>query len=76
MGDEADYIIDQLLAWDMDEEYYHRGHEPRSVTCNRCGKRGLHWQQVGDKWKLFQHIGLRLREHECKPPKGVFEDET
>lgn len=34
-------------------------------TCRSCGKTDLHWEKVGDKWKLFESVGLRLREHKC-----------
>jgi hypothetical protein len=74
MGDEADYLIDMILGYDMDDEYYHRA-DQRQPACNRCGKRNLHWEQIDGKWTLFEKKGLRYSPHRCPVPKDAFEDE-
>lgn len=33
-------------------------------TCKFCGQDGLHWETLGDRWRLF-HTGRNL--HECDP---------
>ena len=69
MGDWSD-LVD---VWDEGAHEYRK-----PPTCKRCGKTGLTWYDVGGVWKLYEHIGLRLREHVC-PPKDhsdAFEDEA
>ena len=58
MGDMAD-MYDYLL--DDDEDY--------RVTCNRCGKRDLHWEETRNGWRLYHESG---RRHDClnRPAKA------
>lgn len=35
---------------------------PQWKTCNRCGARGLHWEETADGWKLF----TKDSRHKCK----------
>ena len=74
MGDMADEMYD----WDDDFESANEEAYRNVPTCKRCGKTGLVWYDVGGVWKLFEYIGLRLKEHVC-PPKDhsdAFEDES
>ncbi len=39
------------------------GYEPnaytgKSITCRCCGKKGLHWQKLKEKWRLFEENKL------------------
>ena len=36
-----------------------------SATCKRCGKEGLILEMVSGSPKLFEHVGMRLRDHKC-----------
>ena len=58
MADMYDYLVD-LDDW-SDEDV---------VTCNRCGKRDLHWEQTANGWRLFHQSG---RQHNClnRPAKA------
>ena len=43
-------------------------YEPVPVTCNRCGKRGLAWDQHGDgRWHLYENSGRPHTCHEITP---------
>jgi hypothetical protein len=81
MGEYAEDSIDQSFAhyeadlyggddesqmFDDDGPFY----SPRrkSITCNRCGTRGLHWGDIGDDegnevWRLFDEDE---NQHTCK----------
>ncbi len=61
MGELADEIIDSIL--DYDEGYDERP----PPTCRYCGRsHGLFWQEVGDKWQLFEdRPNGSIRRHEC-----------
>lgn len=51
MGELADELIDQLLDMDYDGGYDERP----PPSCKFCGRsQGLFWQEVGDKWQLFE----------------------
>ena len=53
MGDMADDLLDKVFDTLYDDDtgeyvgddgcYFPR--QPKPLTCRRCGKRGLHWQQ-------------------------------
>ena len=62
MGEMADYYIEQYYDhydnYDCVEEY-----EPLPTkTCRCCGRTGLKWGYVDDKWRLFDGRGI----HVCK----------
>jgi hypothetical protein len=59
MGEIADWLIDQFL----DEDEYDPRPAP-TVTCNRCGKRGLYWTETPNGWRLSQN---REAFHVCTP---------
>lgn len=49
MGELADELIDSILEADWDYD------EPAPPRCRYCGRsHGLFWQEVGDKWQLFE----------------------
>ena len=45
------------LDWMWDEE-------PYEVSCNRCGKHGLQWDDDIGNWRLVESSGL---PHLCNP---------
>ena len=65
MGELADEIIDSILdGYDyLDDE--DGGRPP--PQCRYCGRdHGLFWQQVGEKWQLFEdRPNGSIRRHEC-----------
>ena len=50
--------FDDRTEDDVDEDL-------ESATCKRCGKEGLILEMVGGSPKLFEHVGMRLRDHKC-----------
>jgi hypothetical protein len=38
--------------------------DPSEVTCNRCGKTGLSWDDSSGRWVLINEAGL---PHKCNP---------
>jgi len=61
MGDMADDLIDMIFLddWAVDQE------DNEDVECKYCGKTGLFWQQIGDKWVLFQERRNGNFPHRC-----------
>jgi hypothetical protein len=39
----------------------------KDVECQHCGEMGLHWEEVGDRWFLFDEDEDR---HECEHLPG------
>lgn len=78
MGELADELLDIYLFGDYDEGYDERP----PPQCRYCGKsNGLFWQQVGDKWQLFEtrprgHTAPHRCNRGLTPQKiiGNFED--
>ena len=71
MGELADELIDSIL--DYDEGYDERP----PPTCKYCGKRDLFWQEVGDKWQLFEYRPRgSIAPHRCNrglTPKKIID---
>lgn len=59
MHDIPNHCIDPINKFEDNPDY-------DNAMCRRCGKAGLTISKVGQQWKLFEHNGLRLREHECE----------
>lgn len=65
MGDMSD-----LIAWsgggdpfeDTDSPF--SDHDPFNIYCKYCGQDGLHWNNLKDKWRLFDSKG---KVHSCRP---------
>lgn len=57
----------QSMAEDYDQHINRFPDNPDydKAECLRCGVKGLILTKVGQRWALFEHVGLRLREHEC-----------
>lgn len=53
---------------DSDHWYVKRKH---SVTCNRCGKGGLQWEEDNDGWVLVTAKG---EIHQCELRKAAADD--
>ena len=64
MGEMADYLIDRMLDG---PDLFWGDEDGDDVTCNRCGKSGLHWQKVfsadGERPVLFDSDNKR---HVCE----------
>lgn len=56
MGEQADYLIDQMMDHPEDE-YDYEPDAPAFKTCRCCGVDDLCWGQVGAKWRLFDQRG-------------------
>lgn len=51
--------------------------EARSMTCNRCGAEGLHWQSVWDRDGRERSVLFEgARRHECRASADDFDDVT
>ena len=51
--------------FDEDQGYWAPTREPKYPTCNRCGKKELHWREVlPGKFALYE---TTERKHVCKP---------
>ena len=63
MGDQADYLIDQMMddPYEMERE---DGDGPAMClkTCRCCGVSGLHWEGSGSKWRLYD---MERKIHVC-----------
>lgn len=71
MGDIADWCIDAHMDAYGDSPYG-SGSSSRSVTCKRCGKSGLHWDDDGDgNWVLME---TATRIHRCDMQKAAVDD--
>jgi len=56
----------------MASDYDHDSdQEPHSVTCKRCGKAGLHWQDEDGEWVLMEG---RYKVHHCDMRKAAAGD--
>jgi hypothetical protein len=56
------------------DSYEDEDQEPRSVECNRCGKGGLHWEDVWEgKTQTFHLYDAKMKKHVC-PPIDVSDD--
>lgn len=56
---------------------YEQAADEHGVICKRCGKDELFWQQVGDKYRLFEaRKHGSIAPHVCPPPdvRNVFDD--
>lgn len=51
MGDMADMIIEDLILYEAEEEYY----ESHDLSCKFCGEKGFHWAYDGRHWRLYDH---------------------
>jgi hypothetical protein len=51
--------IDRL--WDSYEQDDERP-DSRTVECKRCGKGGLHWEELDDGFRLYDG---HMKKHEC-----------
>lgn len=48
----------------MEHDFPDEDEQPSMVTCNRCGKDGLDWVDVGGhkpRWVLYQG----MKQHQC-----------
>jgi hypothetical protein len=79
MGEMADYYLDLLLYpfdFDDDDDFY----QTRSVQCNRCGSKKVHWANKGTESKplwLLHNDGVLNDVHACNPvDDNEFEDLT
>lgn len=74
MGELADELIDRFIYGDYDEGYDERP----PPTCKYCGKRDLFWQEVGDKWQLFEYRPRgHIAPHRCNrglTPKKIIDN--
>lgn len=68
MGDIADYMIDQMIEQGMWGRSHSKFPAPRSITCERCGKRGLEWGNDGRRWYLIERD---ITPHQCDMGKAV-----
>ena len=60
MGDMADWILSNIDYVPLEEEY------ERSISwviCRYCGKTGLIWKYVKDRWRLYDYD--REEIHKC-----------
>lgn len=67
MGEQADYIIGQILL-EHGCQYLGRRSRPRvpfTRTCKYCGAGRLDWKEVDGKWVLIEIGG---KKHFCDPP--------
>jgi len=71
MGEYADYCINQIhdSYWDLEDEFdgplsssIPISRDRDNKVCRCCGKNGLHWKQVDNKWLLHNDKGI----HECE----------
>jgi 3-methyladenine DNA glycosylase Tag len=53
MGDMTDWIIENGMMFD--EEYEREFDDDFSIgkICKYCGKSGLQWKQINNKWRLY-----------------------
>lgn len=61
-----------------DNEYPSNGYEygQKMVTCNRCEEHGLHWENFGGPWRLFdRHDDPHLCQA-VEPTADDFDDIT
>ena len=83
MGEQADYIMDDALAADIESFDDDMDHDydvgqpgfraPKLITCQYCGTPGFVWKQLEDgKWRLHDRLGDN-EMHECPalPQAGV-----
>jgi len=74
MGDMADYYLDH----DYDNLHYDEEPISKNVTCKYCGKKGLRWEMVEGKWRLFNKVKMHnckvnpLRKIKTKQPSRIF----
>ena len=75
MGEEADWIVDNLLyGWQHQDDWGEESRPP--PTCKYCGCEEVEWSVKNDKWVLVdEETGER---HRCSTDyiKTGFEDET
>lgn len=77
MGDEADYLIDQMFDDPYGEQDEDEPLAPAFKICRCCNEGGLEWGRHEGKWRLFKNGKL----HVCKAnpikiknnPKQVFD---
>lgn len=66
MGEMADFILDQYVDDYYGEWENYEPEQPLAVRCKYCGRGGLHWEPVGNGWRLFTAKG---KMHSCKQYK-------
>lgn len=57
MGEQADYLIDQMMDDGLYPDWDDEPDSPAFKTCRCCNVSDLCWGQVGAKWRLFDQRG-------------------
>lgn len=73
MGEYADYLTDQIYDsyWGLEDEFdeFVGPSDRNNKVCRCCGKGGLHWKQVENKWLLHNSDGIHKCEKNLYNPK-------
>jgi len=76
MGEYADYYVNEIYDpyWEDDEGALIGMPIPldrNNKVCRCCGKNGLHWKQVNNKWLLHSSDGIHKCEKNLYNPKLI-----
>lgn len=51
----------------MDDDFYDFGPDDDDIMCGICEEEGLHWEDRGKGWRLYDEDG---KLHVCHPPSA------